>query len=89
MQTIQSGPLPAVKNYRLFDGDEWRPAVAQSPEPKIQPRRKNPPLRGFVASGCCAYTTEGNVCGRTPAPFLDLQRGGLVCAEHHRETEGL
>jgi hypothetical protein len=82
-------PQPAVKNYRLFDGDAWSQTPIESPAPKVQPTRKAPPLRCYVPSGCYAYTQAGNICGRTPAPFLDLQRGGMVCAEHHQESEGL
>lgn len=34
---------------------------------------------------CCAYTDAGNICGVSPAPFLDLMRGGFVCAAHKPE----
>jgi len=37
------------------------------------------PLNGFGISGACI------VCGLTPAPFLDLERGGMVCAAHKPE----
>ena len=34
---------------------------------------------------CCAYNDAGNICGVSPAPFLDFQRGGFVCAAHKPE----
>ena len=40
---------------------------------------------GFPPAGCCAYTEAGNICGVTPAPFLDFVRGGFVCPAHKPE----
>jgi len=31
------------------------------------------------------YNDAGNICGVSPAPFLDFQRGGFVCAAHKPE----
>jgi|SRR6185436_3461436 len=43
------------------------------------------PSFGAPLVRCCAYTEAGNICGVSPAPFLDFQRGGFVCAEHKPE----
>jgi len=34
---------------------------------------------------CYAYLDDGTVCGRTPAHFLDEQRGCYVCFSHRPE----
>jgi len=40
---------------------------------------------GFSRETCCALIPAGKyprVCGLSPAPYLDLERGGMVCAAH-------
>lgn len=84
-------PLPMVKSYRLFDGDDWREAPVPSPESKVRSLAEHnafPNGRWTATARCYAYKPDGAIC-HAPAQFLDLQRGGMVCAEHHRETEGL
>jgi len=43
------------------------------------------PAHGLPLATCIAYTDAGNICGLSPAPFLDLMRGGFVCADHKPE----
>lgn len=39
---------------------------------------------GFPPATCIAPTEHG-VCGVSPAPFVDFELGGMVCAEHKPE----
>lgn len=62
---------PAGKTFRRFDGDEWI-TVTNRTTNNVTTR---PAFRGEAK--CVA-------CGGGGAKFLDLQRGGLVCAGCHR-----
>ncbi len=93
-------PLPTVKTYRptlraftsaVFSANaiaerERREDDFPGHGPALgaasQARQHAP---GFPLVRCIAYTDSGNICGVTPAPFLDLVRGGMVCAAHKPE----
>lgn len=86
------------KAVRLFDGDRWqtspeasvpRPVSREQGEMFSYSRYANAatPIQAHTAH-CCAHTETGTVCGITPAPFLDFQRGGFVCAAHKPQREG-
>jgi hypothetical protein len=97
----KSRPLPTVKSYRpttfaahtaqaIAEGeareDQHFSGTGHGPDaeaPHSQGRLRHAP--GFPLASCIAYTPQGNVCGATPAPFLDLVRGGMVCAAHKPE----
>ena len=71
-------PLPTVKFAEREAREGWTP-------PGYTPEGKRIPNFSFPMARCIAYTPEGKICGVTPAPFLDLQRGGMVCAAHKPE----
>ncbi len=94
-------PLPTVKTYRptlraftsaVFSANAIAEREArdekhfagpgESHSPHLGRRAGDP---GFPLASCIAYTDSGNICGVTPAPFLDLVRGGMVCADHKPE----
>ena len=65
-----------------FSGPGHGP-VAGEPTSSAASRFASP---GFSLAKCCAYDEQsGMICGVSPAPFLDFQRGGFVCADHKPE----
>jgi len=65
-----------------FSGHSHGPASG-APQSPAASRLASP---GFSLARCCAYDEQsGMICGVSPAPFLDFQRGGFVCADHKPE----
>lgn len=89
-KTYRAGIL-LRKAVRFFDGDRWQTS-SESRVPSPESREQSEmftvsrfgnsvtPIQAHTAH-CCAQTDVGT-CGVTPAPFLDFQRGGFVCADH-------
>lgn len=75
---------------READDDERFSGMPATPrrEPSSQQR---PPAAGVPLAKCCAVIAADfgheTLCGVSPAPFLDFQRGGFVCADHKPERQ--
>ena len=64
-----------------ISGSAMRPASGEPHQGQAHRR----PAPGVPPVSCCAPTAAGNICGVTPAPFLDFVRGGFVCSAHKPE----